>query len=195
MKKMIVFVIALVPVLLFTWSSTSAVKEAADGPQYTKDGQLIRPANYRDWIFLSSSVGLQYGPSANPGNPAFENVYVNPSAYKKFIGSGKWPDKTIFLLELRRLMDKGTFAQGGQYQGNLLTLEAAVKDEQRFTEKWAYFDLGTTAAAAKAIPKEASCFRCHSQNAAVENTFAQFYPTILAVAKDKGTLNPSYLQK
>jgi hypothetical protein len=166
----------------------------AEGPQYTADNQLKRPADYRDWVYLSTSVGLQYGPSANPGNPAFENVYVNPRAYKQFVQTGKWPDKTILVLEIRRLLEKGTFAQGGQYQGELITLEAAVKDEQRFPEKWAYFGLGKNDQAAPPLPKAASCFRCHSQNAAVENTFAQFYPTILAVAKEKGTLNPGYLQ-
>jgi hypothetical protein len=29
----------------------------------------------------------------------------------------------------------------------------------------------------------------------VENTFVQFYPTLLEVAKAKGTLNPAFLQK
>ncbi|MBI1760602.1 MAG: cytochrome P460 family protein [Acidobacteria bacterium] len=175
---------------LFTGALPLEQKEA-DGPQYTTDNQLLRPANYRAWVYLSSSVGLQYGPNA-PANPAFENVYVNPAAYKEFAKTGQWPDKTIFVLEIRRLLDKGTFAHGGQYQGDLITLEAAVKDERRFPEKWAYFGLGATAPSAKAIPKEGGCFSCHSQNAAVENTFAQFYPTVLAIAKEKGTLNQSY---
>jgi YHS domain-containing protein len=150
--------------------------------------------NYRNWIYLSSSLGLQYGPGANPADPAFENVYVNPSAYSEFMKSGKWPDKTIFVLEIRRSMDKGTFAQGGRYQGDLVTMEAAVKDESRFPEKWAYFGLGRNAESARAFPKTESCFSCHSANAAVENSFAQFYPTVFAVAKEKGTLNPEYLK-
>jgi YHS domain-containing protein len=154
----------------------------------------MRPVNYRDWVYLSSSLGLQYGPDANPADPAFENVYVNPSAYSQFMKSGKWPDKTIFVLEIRRSMDKGTFAQGGRYQGELVTMEAAVKDESRFPEKWAYFGLGRNAESARAIPKTESCFTCHSANAAVENSFAQFYPTVFAVAKEKGTLNPGYLK-
>jgi len=32
------------------------------------------------------------------------------------------------------------------------------------------------------------CQSCHSQNGAVDNTFVQFYPTLLEVAKQKGTL-------
>jgi YHS domain-containing protein len=194
--KMIVStaVAALALVLSPGGASQNAKQTPTDGPQYTNDNRLLRPVNYRNWIYLSSSLGLQYGPGANPADPAFENVYVNPSAYSEFMKSGKWPDKTIFVLEIRRSMDKGTFAQGGRYQGELVTMEAAVKDESRFPEKWAYFRLGRNAESAMAIPKTESCFTCHSANAAVENSFAQFYPTVFAVAKEKGTLNPGYLK-
>lgn len=194
--KMIVStaVTALMLILNLGGGSQTAKQEPNDGPQYTSDNRLARPVNYRNWIYLSSSLGLQYGPGANPADPAFENVYVNPSAYSEFMKSGKWPDKTIFVLEIRRSMDKGTFAQGGRYQGDLVTMEAAVKDESRFPEKWAYFGLGRNAESARAIPKTESCFTCHSANAAVENSFAQFYPTVFAVAKEKGTLNSGYLK-
>jgi YHS domain-containing protein len=194
--KMIVStaVTALMVILNLGGASQTAKQEPNDGPQYTSDNRLARPVNYRNWIYLSSSLGLQYEPGANPADPAFENVYVNPSAYSEFMKSGKWPDKTIFVLEIRRSMDKGTFAQGGRYQGELVTIEAAVKDESRFPEKWAYFGLGRNAESARAIPKTESCFTCHSANAAVENSFAQFYPTVFAVAKEKGTLNPGYLK-
>jgi YHS domain-containing protein len=187
-------VAALTLILNLGGGSQTAKQEPNDGPQYTSDNRLARPVNYRNWIYLSSSLGLQYGPGASPADPAFENVYVNPSAYGEFMKSGKWPDKTIFVLEIRRSMDKGTFAQGGRYQGELVTMEAAVKDESRFPEKWAYFGLGRNAESARAIPKTESCFTCHSANAAVENSFAQFYPTVFAVAKEKGTLNPGYLK-
>ena len=180
-------------VLVACLGSASTKQAATDGPTYTKDNQLLRPADYRNWVYLSASVGLQYGPNA-PANPAFENVYVNPTAYQAFEKTGKWPDKTMFVLELRRLLDKGTFARGGQYQGELIALEAAVKDESRFPEKWAYFGLGASAPSAQPIPKTAGCFSCHVTNGAVENTFAQFYPTVLAIAKQKGTLNPGYLE-
>jgi YHS domain-containing protein len=193
--KLIVFTAATMMLILnLGGSSQTAKQKPPDGPQYTSDNRLMRPMDYRNWIYLSSSLGVQYGPDANPANPAFENVYVNPSAYREFMKSGKWPDKTIFVLEIRRSMDKGTFAQGGRYQGELVTLEAAVKDEGRFPEKWAYFGLGKTAESARAFPKTESCFTCHTANAAVENTFAQFYPTVFAVAKEKGTLNPGYLK-
>lgn len=186
--------VALVLILNLGGDSQNPKQEPNDLPRFTSDNQLMRPANYRNWVYLSSSLGLQYGPGANPTDPAFENVYVNPPAYSEFVKSGKWPEKTLFVLEIRRSLDKGTFAQGGRYQGELLRIEAAVKAESRFPEKWAYFDLGKDAESARAFPKTERCFTCHSANAAVENSFAQFYPTVFAVAKEKGTLNPGYLK-
>src|SRR5207237_10000778 len=78
-----------------------AQQRADDGPQLTGN-MLMRPANYREWVFLSSGLGMSYaapgGAAANPA-PQFGNVYVNPSSYRAFMQSGRWPDRTIFILE------------------------------------------------------------------------------------------------
>ncbi len=189
---------------LFAMTSAAAVILAAllleaadrpamdDGPQFTADGQLVRPKNYREWIYLSSGLGMTYGPAAEAArdnNPTFDNVFVNPAAYRWFMQTGKWPDKTIFVLEVRSSESKGSINNGGHYQGGMVTIEAEVKDEKRFPGKWAFFGLGATAAQAKMIPASASCYSCHSQHGAVDNTFVQFYPTLLEVAKSKGTLS------
>jgi len=157
-------------------------------PEFNKDGELVRPKNYREWIFLSSGVGMNYGTGGLP----FGNVFVEPSAYRKFVETGKWPDKSIFALEVRQPATEGSINKGGQYQTNLLALEAAVKDTARFADGWGYFGFNGNASSAKAFGAEAGCNACHKQNGAVEHTFVQFYPTLLEIAKAKGTLNPSY---
>src|SRR5579859_6743414 len=67
--------------------SAACVTIAADGPQFTPAGQLSLPKDYRQWIYLSSGLGMTYGPAAqaNPGNPLFDNVFVNPSSYRAFL--------------------------------------------------------------------------------------------------------------
>jgi YHS domain-containing protein len=163
-----------------------------DGPQFTPDGQLIRPKNYREWIYLSSGLGMTYGPAAEAArdsNPAFDNVFVNPAAYRAFLETGKWPDKTMFVLEIRASESKGSINNGGHYQSGMVTIEAEVKDEKRFPGKWAFFGLGKTAAQAKMMPLSAACYSCHAEHGAVDNTFVQFYPTLLEVAKSKGTFS------
>ena len=62
-----------------------AAQTATDGPQYNSDGTLQLPKNYREWVYLSSGLGMTYGPaaSADTQNPAFDNVFVNPSSYRE----------------------------------------------------------------------------------------------------------------
>ena len=138
---------------------------------------------------------MTYGPAAqaDQGNPMFDNVFVNRTAYRAFVESGRWPDKTILILEIRRAAGKGSINYGGHYQSDALRVEAAVKDESRFLQKWAYFGFRQGDKAAP-LPATSSCNSCHGQNAAVENTFVQFYPTLLEIATHKGTLKPAYVR-
>jgi hypothetical protein len=162
----------------------------AQEPQFTKDNRLMKPADYREWVYLSSGIGMTYGPareSAPGDNPAFENVFVNPRAYKAFKETGTWPQGTIFVLEIRKSESKGSINNGGHYQSDLQRFEAEVKDS-RFADGWAFFGFSEATESAQAIPKSAGCQACHSKNGAVDNTFVQFYPTLLPVAKAKGTV-------
>ena len=98
----------------------------------------------------------------------------------------------MFVLEEYRASSHGSILQHGQYQSTLEGVEAEVKDESRFRENWAYFGFGAERSTASQFPKQA-CWNCHHQNGAVENTFVQFYPTLLPVARRKGTVKASAL--
>jgi hypothetical protein len=73
-------------------------------------------------------------------------------------------------------------------------LEIAVKDTKRFSDGWGYFGFNGTAQTGSLFGPNAGCNTCHNKNGAVENTFVQFYPTLIEIARSKGTLKPSYLQ-
>src|SRR3712207_727338 len=81
----------------------SAERAVADGARYAPDGKLLFPADYREWIFLSSGLGMTYGPAADAaGRPQmFDNVFVNRESYREFMATGKWPERTMFVLEIR----------------------------------------------------------------------------------------------
>lgn len=156
-------------------------------PRYTAEGQLTLPSDYREWVFLSSGLGMTYR-SMNDGGPAFTNVFVNPAAYRSFLATGKWPDKTMLLLEVRASASKGSINKGGSYQGDLLGIEAEVKDTAKFPENgWAFFAFGKSSTG-QMLPRTEDCYACHRDHAAVDNTFVQFYPVLLDIAKQKGTL-------
>lgn len=168
----------------------SAQGDSPDAPRYTADGKLVRPDDYREWVWLSSGLGMSYGPLAQAmanEAPPFDNVFVNRSAYRAFLETGTWPDKTVFVLEVRSSVSKGSINKGGHFQGELHGVEIEVKDEARFPGKWAFFGFPSGATEGRLIPKTAGCYSCHSQKGAVDNTFVQFYPTLSDVAKQKGT--------
>jgi len=179
--------------LLLRASRSQPLENTNSGPQYTSDGKLVRPQGYRRWVYVSSGFGMSYNPDVGGnGQPAFTNVFVTPSSYDYFLANGKWPDKTVFVLEEYRSTSHGSINQHGSYQEAFLGLDVEVKDESRFPDKWAYFGFDTTQPSSGAIkPAKNGCWNCHDQNAAVEHSFVQFYPELLKVAKEKGTIKPT----
>jgi hypothetical protein len=175
-----------------------AVTLPASAAEFNSSGELERPADFREWVFLTSGLGMTYGPNApQAGQLApFSNVFVNPEAYRAFMASGKWPEGTTFILEIRRALENVSINNGGRTQGDVAAVEAAVKDSKRFPDGgWAYFsfdsDDGLRDSAAP-MPRTAACYGCHSTHGAVEWTFTQFYPAQFEVAKRMGTVRPDY---
>jgi Cytochrome P460 len=165
----------------------------ANAPAYTADGQMKFPEHYREWVYLTTGIDMSYNPAlASMDHSMFDNVFVNPEAYKAFKETGTWPDKTVLVLEARGAQSKGSINQKGHYQGSeVMGVEVHVKDEARFPGKWAFFPFDNEKTA-KMIPTNMDCYSCHSSHGAVDTTFVQFYPTLLDIAKQKGTLSSAY---
>ena len=172
-------------------TSVSAETKSVDGPEYDEKGKLIRPQNYREWVNIGTGIGMVYGPLRDKagGNQAFTNVFVNPASYRAFLTNGAWPDKTLFVLEIRHsaTVNNSKTGNNGRFQGEVMGIEAHVKDESRFEKGWAFFNLSMSERSGSMIPTTASCYSCHETNAAVENTFVQFYPELREVARKHGT--------
>ncbi len=132
--------------------------------------------------------------ATTPTNQRFGNVFVTPQSYREFLSSGKWPDRTVFILEFRASGSRDSINKAGRFQGDLVGLEAEVKDA-RLPDGWAFYDFGRATAirdTASPLPRNAGCMVRHSQHAAVEKTFVQFYPTLLDAARRAGTLKPGF---
>ena len=115
-------------------------------PRYANGMNLVRPTDYREWAFVSSGLGMDYeGDGPAPASPRFGNVFVNPSSYQAFMKTGTWPDRTIFVLEFRASTTAGSINKTGRFQGELLAVEAEVKDA-RFPDGWAFFNFGSAKA-------------------------------------------------
>jgi hypothetical protein len=175
----------------------SQASTAPDGATFTSDGQMKLPANYREWVFLSSGLDINYNPPGptEAGHSVFQNVFVNPSAYKSFLATGTWPDKTVLVLEIRGAASKAGIDRHGQTQAAVRAIEVHVKDEAHIPGKWGFYEFGKGGAAAKLVGHSADCYTCHEAHAAVDTTFVQFYPTLIDLAKDKGTLSAAYVKE
>jgi hypothetical protein len=152
----------------------------------------LPPTNYREWVYLTSGYDMSYNPKSAemPDHSMFDNVFVNPEAYRSFLATGTWPDKTVMVLESREARSKGSINRHGHYQGtDVMGFEVHVMDKARFPGKWAFFDFDSPGANGTLIPQGAPCYTCHAAHAAVDTTFVQFYPTLLPLAQKKGTLS------
>jgi hypothetical protein len=192
MKTMMVLTIALLSGAVFAQDATVP----NSFPGYTDDARLKFPAQYREWIYLTSGIDMSYSPVRGmAGHSMFDNVFVNPEAYKTFLATGTWPDKTVLVLEVRGAQTKGSINHTGHYQSlDVMGTEVHVKDEVRFPGKWAFFGFENQVSG-KMVPAGAACYTCHAEHAAVDTTFVQFYPTLLEIAKRKGTLSPAYVKE
>lgn len=186
--------VAAIALLAAAAGMAAPVDTTPGAPQFDASGRLLFPADYRDWVFLSSGLNMSYsaGP-AQDGMDSFGNTFVPRAAYETFKRTGTWPDKTIIVIENRGGATKGSINKRGKFQTvETMGMEAHVKDVARFKGGWGFFGFGDQKPAAM-IPYAAACYSCHQQHAAVDTTFVQFYPTLLPIAQKLKTLSPAYV--
>lgn len=185
-----------VMVLAITIVAAQQAVEQKTMPVFDGKTTLLRPANYREWVFVGSSRGLSY--AANP--PAttqassgmgemYHNVYITPNAYREFAKTGKFPEGTMLAMEMASADTKREPGLQGSYEKEFIGLEVSVKDSSRFESGWAYFNFSNGMGSsykdkAEPFPTSAGCVACHKQNAETDNVFTQFYP-VLRAAKPK----------
>ncbi len=178
--------------------SSAAFRQNAAPPTsaqaYASDVPVKFPEHYREWVYLTTGFDMSYTPGMSMDHHMFDNVFVNPEAYKAFTETGTWPDKTMLVLEVRGAKSKGSINQQGNFQDTeVMGLEVHMKDA-RFPGNWAFVGFDDNKSS-KIVPRSASCYSCHADHAAVDTTFVQFYPTLLPIAKSKGTLSASYMKE
>ena len=180
--------------LIASVAMAGGAPDAPGAAHFTEKGELLFPANYRSWTFLTSGHGMSYNAQANAAaDQPFDNVFVDPASHAAFLKTGHWPEGTMLVLEIRRSTSKGSINQHGAFQsGEPVGIEVHVHDSKRFKGGWGFFGFDG-AKPATMIGYDANCYACHQAHAAVDTTFTQFYPTLLPVAKQHGTFSAAYL--
>jgi hypothetical protein len=193
MKNTLRYMAAIVIVSVLQFRSTAHSADDASILGYLPDGRMVYPAHYREWLFLTSGLDMNYSDgAAMPGHSMFDNVFVNPEAYREFLRTGTWPDHTILVKEMHGAAEKGSINKHGKFQTEeLMAVEVHVKDSEHLPGGWGFFEFDGSEPA-RPIPVAASCYSCHQQHGAVDTTFVQFYPTLLPIATRKRTLASAY---
>jgi hypothetical protein len=98
---------------VFFHSRRLAAQTPRDTAEFTADGKLILPVGYREWIF----VGAPLTPNALNGGqanfPEFHHVYVEARNLEAYIKTGSFPEGTVFIKELTRVLNS-TFPDGSR---------------------------------------------------------------------------------
>jgi hypothetical protein len=175
----------------------SARSQTTDEPQYAPGGDLVLPNGFETWVFVGSNLGLSYTPDAAAAASApppraprqqFHNVSINKAAYDYFLANGRFPEKTMLVMQVFEASDKEprNVLASGVFNGSRVGLEVAVKNTSRpdgKTTPWAYYnftdpsDRSKVLASAAAFP-DASCANCHQLHASIDNVWVQFYPAL-----------------
>jgi cytochrome P460 len=152
-------------------------------PRFAQRDQLVKPVGWEAWVMVGASTGLSYAaappPAAGAAPGMFHNVYVQPWAYREFVRTGAFPQRTMFVLSFYEASRKSTPARAGFYEGDRVpAIEVHLKQAGIDKTGWGFFGFGDSAATAAMIPGAAPCYSCHATEAAHDQVFTQFYPPL-----------------
>jgi Cytochrome P460 len=156
-------------------------------PEYTKDGDLKLPKNWRSWVYVGSPLTPDALNGGKAGFPEYHNVYIEPGSYELYKKTGEFPDGTIMFKELQRVLTPAQFPDGsltepsgrGYFPGEFNGADVTVKDTKRYADTggWGYYNFNhhePKALIAKVKPR-AECAFCHIASAKKDSTWTQFY--------------------
>jgi len=171
--------------------ATVAAQTQGSSAVFLPDGKVKLPTGFRKWVFVGAPLtpnGLNNG---SAGFPEFHHVYVEQKNVDAYLKTGEFPQGTVFVKELTRLLSP-VFPDGsrkepsgrGFFNGELNGIDMTVKDGKRFakTNGWGFFTFGHHPLPYAETAEEApisQCGGCHVANVAkTDMTWIQFYPLL-----------------
>ncbi len=153
-------------------------------PEYTKDGDLVLPKNWRTWVYVGSPLTPDALNNGKANFPEYHNVYIEPGSYELYKKTGQFPEGTIMFKELQRVLGPQQFPDGsteqpsgrGYFPG---VMNGADKDTKRYADSggWGFYNFNhgePKAPTAKVKPKS-ECTFCRIASAKKDQVSTQFY--------------------
>jgi hypothetical protein len=160
---------------------TAAPAKRLEVAKLTADGNLRKPADLDNWVFLGTSLGMGYNPgsfnAAQPGQ--FQVVLMEPNAYRHFVKHRSYAPGSMFLLSFYDSdKQQRSINQSGFTQADLTNFEIHLIDPARGKDGRVFYMFGGNDTEGHAMPPGNGCVSCHNKHGAFDGTFAQFYPTL-----------------
>ncbi len=158
---------------------------------FNADGEMIRPARWREWIFVGSPLTPNDQNGGEAAFPEFHSVYIDPESWAHWKETGTFREGTMLAKELTLVGTTAATSGIGFFNGDLQGFEIAHKDSSKYSEGtggWAYYTFGHKPEPyddSTAAQPAAACAVCHTAAAGDDMVFTQYYP-ILRAAKDTG---------
>lgn len=156
--------------------------------RFTKDNELLRPRDYREWVFVGAPITPNDMNDGSPAFPEFHNVYIDPASYAHWKKTGELRSGTVMVKELVSVGSKQAASGNGYFPGEFNGIAAMVKDTERFAdrpENWAFFGFESYEARKGALQPDEACSACHKENAKGDMIFLQYYPVLRAAKPAK----------
>jgi len=166
--------------ILFYSSLTSSAIATPKPPLFNSDNALVKPGNYREWIYIGTALTPNDLNEGKANFPEFHNIYMNPQAWQAWKSKGQFVDGTMIVKELLSVGDHHAISGKGYFQGDFSVVAVAVKDKKRFAKEpgnWGYFVFDKTASTALPSATDA-CASCHLAHAKTDLVFTQYYPIL-----------------
>jgi len=185
MRRPLYAVAAMAVVVIVSATLFAQIRRVAANPDtavamFDGTDALLRPAAYREWIFIGSST------SKDGERDLFQNIYMSPTAYREYVRTGRFPEGTVMVREGAASEAKRIGTLDGAYEKEFVSLQVSVKDSSRFDGGWGFYEFtggeGQFAAKASVQEENSRCVSCHRDRAAEDHVFTQFYPVLRSMS-------------
>lgn len=201
MKIIFLAPVTLIIIFITQCVNTNSIKSSKDYALYNDDGELLRPKDYRSWIF-AGTVTTPKLLDSTALFPDFQNVYIDPVSFDFWKENGYFREGTVMVKELLWATKQRTLPIGqGFVQGDAYDIAVTVKDTLRFPDVpggWEYFHFGEDEGgnykeSTVVVGKSLGCIACHSRSEAGYGPFPELYAP-LRDAKKFGKDSPENLK-
>ncbi len=180
------FRLMMAAIVLTLAAGVALAQSAAD---FSEDGALKLPENYREWVFLGATVQARELNPTTSYSPGIKHTYMDPDSFRDWKKTGSFRTGTVIVQERLDTKPEKFMNAKGYFGGKYLGLQAMVKDPDRYPDTvWGFFSFGKPPYPAKVYPipgmGDLSCAGCHT-DAAQDWVFTRFYPMLAEAAPRK----------